>query len=73
MSRTAAHNTEGQDQTLSIINSLAMLDLKSLSFLQLKQLQKALRHAADDIKREAEDRAETDVSGDTVKVQSPDL
>ena len=51
MSRTAAHNTEGQDQTLSIINGLAMLDLKSLSFLQLKHLQKALRHAAEDIEK----------------------
>lgn len=73
MSQTAAHNTEGQDQTLSIINSLAMLDLKSLSFLQLKQLLKALQHAAKDVSRETASRAETDVSGDTVKVQSPDL
>lgn len=73
MSETAAHKTEGQDQSLAIINSLAMLDLKSLSFVQLKRLQKALQHACEDIGMESDVRAAADNSGDTVKVQSPEL
>jgi hypothetical protein len=73
MSETAKHKTVKQDQSLSIINALAMLELKSLSFVQLKRLQKALRHACDDVGKETDRRADSDNSGDTVRVPSPEL
>ena len=73
MSETATHRTTGQDQTLSIINALAMLELHGLSFVQLKRLQKALEQAGKDIAKESARRAETDNSGDTVRVPPPQL
>ena len=73
MSETATHKTTGQDQSLVIINALAMLDLSGLSFVQLKRLQKALAHAGKDIALESVRRAESDNSGDTVRVPSPEL
>ena len=73
MSETATHRTTGQDQTLSIINTLAMLELHGLSFVQLKRLHKALAQACKDIAKESERRAEMDNSGDTVRVPSPEL
>ncbi len=73
MSETATHRTTGQDQTLSIINALAMLELSGLSFVQLKRLHKALEHACKDVAMESERREETDNCGDTVRVPSPEL
>jgi hypothetical protein len=73
MSETAAHKTTERDQTLSIINALAMLELGRLSFVQLKRLHKALQHACDDVAKESTRRADSDVSGDTVRVPSPEI
>jgi hypothetical protein len=73
MSETASHKTVTQDRSLSIINALAMLELKGLSFVQLKRLQKALQHAGEDVAKESNRRAESDNSGDTVRVPSPEL
>lgn len=72
MSQTATHKTVGQDQSLKIINSLAMLDLKDLSFVQLRRLLKALEHASKDVALESERRADNETSGDTVRVPSPE-
>lgn len=73
MSETASHKTAIQDQSLGIINALAMLELKSLSFVQLKRLQKALRHACEDVTKETDRRTDSDSSGDTVRVPSPEV
>ncbi|MFT5500044.1 MAG: hypothetical protein ACI88G_000170 [Woeseiaceae bacterium] len=73
MTETATHKTAGQDQSLTIINALAMLDLNGLSFVQLKRLHKALQHASEDVAKESERRADSDMSGDTVRVPSPKL
>lgn len=72
MTESAARKSTGIDQSLAIINSLAMLDLNALSFVQLKRLQKALAHACTDVTKESERRAERDNSGDTVSVRGPD-
>lgn len=72
MTETATHKTIGQDQSLKIINSLAMLDLKDLSFVQLKRLLKALEHAGQDVARESARRASSDNTGDTVQVRPPE-
>jgi hypothetical protein len=73
MTETATHKTAGQDQSLTIINALAMLNLNGLSFVQLKRLHKALQHASEDIAKESDRRADSDLSGDTVRVPSPEL
>ena len=73
MSETAQHRTEGQDSSLEAINALSALDLEHLSFVQLKRLQKILRQACDDVQAESRRRADTDNSGDTVKVPSPKI
>ena len=73
MSETAQHQTESQDSTLGAINALSTLDLTSLSFIQLKRLQKVLQEANQDVQDEAKRRAEQDNSGDTVAVPSPNL
>ena len=73
MSETARHQTEGQDASLQAINALSLLDLGSLSFIQLRRLHKALMQACDDVARESNRRSEADNSGDTVKVPSPKL
>ena len=71
MSETAQHSIEGQDSSLEAISALAGLDLTELSFVQLKRLQKILNQACEDVQAESQRRAETDNSGDTVKVPSP--
>lgn len=73
MSETAQHETESQDSTLGAINALATLELASLSYIQLKRLQKVLQQASQDVQDEATRRAEQDNSGDTVAVPSPSI
>ena len=73
MSETAQHKTESQDSTLTAINVLSTLDFSSLSYIQLKRLQKVLQQASQDVDEEATRRAEQDNSGDTVAVPSPNL
>ena len=64
---------EEQDASLQVINALSTLDVSGLSFIQLKRLHKALQQACTDIAAESGRRAESDNSGDTVKVPSPKL
>lgn len=73
MSKTAQHRTEDQDSSLQAINALSTLDLTGLSFIQLRRLYKMLTQACVDVAAESARRAESDNSGDTVKVPSPKL
>ena len=73
MSETAKHRTEDQDASLQAINALSVLDIGSLSFIQLRRLQKALEQACSDVAEETARRSEADASGDTVRVPSPNL
>jgi hypothetical protein len=68
MSATAKHHTEGQDSSLQAVNALATLDIRDLSFVQLKRLLKALQQACADVEAESVRRAEEENSGDTVTV-----
>ena len=58
---------------MQAINALSGLDLSQLSFVQLKRLQKILQQAFNDIEAESQRRTDTDNSGDTVKVPSPNV
>lgn len=73
MSETAQHLTGERDASTEAINALALLDLGSLSFVQLKRLEKVLQHAVAAVTAESTRRAETDHSGDTVNLQAPHI
>lgn len=70
MSDSKIHESDVHDLSLGVIHALAMVDVKALSYLQLRRLNAALTHACEAVAKEAERRAETDNSGDTVRVQS---
>lgn len=65
--------TDIHDLSLGAIHALGMLDVKALSYVQLRRLNAALLHAGDDVNREIRTRTEEDLSGDTVRVPSPRL
>jgi hypothetical protein len=73
MSETAQHQTDGHDTSLTAVNALSTLNLTSLSFVQLRRLHKVLLQACADIEKETAVRADSDNSGDTVRVPSPRL
>jgi len=63
--------TNVHDLSLGVIHALEMVDVKAMSYVQLRRLYAALRHKIDDVSEELEKRAGSDKSGDTVRVQSP--
>lgn len=67
------HESDVHDLTLSVIHALAMVDVKALSYMQLRRLYAALTHARDSV--EAETRVRTDLAnaGDTVRVHADTL
>ena len=73
MTKTAQHEVLKENGAQAVIDALATINLDRLSFIQLHRLQKVLQQVLADVAEEAERRADADASGDTVKVQSPDL
>lgn len=71
MNDPKTHETNVHDLSLGVIHALAMVDVKALSYVQLRRLYAALKHKIDDVSQESELRADLDKSGDTVRVQSP--
>jgi hypothetical protein len=67
------HETDVHDLSLSVIHALAMVDVKVLSYLQLRRLYAALTHARDSVETETSVRTEMSNSGDTTTVQAPAL
>jgi hypothetical protein len=62
------HESDVHDLSLSVIHALAMVDVKALSYMQLRRLFAALTHALEDVERETTLRSERSSSGDTVSV-----
>jgi hypothetical protein len=73
MTKTAHHQVVKENGPQAMIDALATINLDGLSFIQLHRLQKVLQQVSADVAAEADRRAEADASGDTVKVQSPNL
>jgi len=73
MSETAKHATLQADPSTGIVDLLAILDLTTLSFTQLRRLQKVLQQASGQVASESQRRAENDAPGDTVRIPSPEL
>jgi hypothetical protein len=73
MSKTAQHQALQQEGSQAVIDALSSIDFTGLSYVQLHRLQKVLQQASADVAGEVRQRADSDASGDTVKVPSPNL
>lgn len=67
------HESDVHDLSLSVIHALAMVDVKALSYMQLRRLYAALTHARDSVETETAVRTRMTNSGDTVSVPAPPL
>lgn len=63
--------TDIHDLSLGVIHALAMVNAKSLSYVQLRRLYAALVHATDDVEGEIARRSDSGSLGETVRIQSP--
>jgi hypothetical protein len=73
MTGTAKHETLETDPSSAVVETLERIDLKALSFIQLKRLHSVLQQASAEVDMEFRRRAEEDSAGDTVRVQTTDL
>lgn len=73
MAGHSTRETDIHDLSLSVIHALAMVDVKVLSYMQLRRLYAALTHAREDVEQETLRRTDGGLSGDTVNVRRPDL
>lgn len=71
MSNSRTHETDVHDLSLGVIHALAMLDVKVLSYVQLRRLNAALIHAGEDVAQETARRTEGNGNDDTVRVRAP--
>lgn len=66
------HETDVHDLSLGVIHALRMVDVKVLSYVQLRRLYAALLEATNDVDEEIAVRSETtDSLGETVRIHSP--
>ena len=73
MAGHSTRETDIHDLSLSVIHALAMVDVKVLSYMQLRRLYAALTHAREDVEQETLRRTDGGLSGDTVNIRRPDL
>ena len=72
MAGNSTRETDIHDLSLSVIHALAMVDVRVLSYVQLRRLYAALTHARDDVEQETLRRVDTEVYGDVVTVPDPE-
>lgn len=63
--------TDTQDPSQSAIQAIEQIDLKALSYIQLRRLYATVLQAVDNVSEELTVRAEEDNGGDTVRVPVP--
>lgn len=63
--------TDIHDLSLGVIHALAMVNARSLSYVQLRRLYAALVHATDDVQSEIARRSDSDGLGETVRIKAP--
>ena len=68
MDEPKINETDVHDLSLGVIHALALVNVKALSYVQLRRLYAALTHAREDVKIETERRAQDVGSKDTVRV-----
>lgn len=71
MTNSDTLDTDIHDLSLGTIHALSILDVKVLSYLQLRRLDAALTKAVEDVSKESMLRAASDNGGDTVRAPSP--
>ena len=71
MTNSDTLDTDIHDLSLGAIHALAILDVKVLSYLQLRRLNEALTKASEAVSKETMLRAANEHGGDTVRVPSP--
>ncbi|MFQ5549353.1 MAG: hypothetical protein ACE5FV_13740 [Woeseia sp.] len=71
MAESETTQTDILDPSLGVIQALERLDVKSLSYIQLRRLYAVLMDAVDQLARDVEARKEKDNAGDTVRVPVP--
>ncbi len=71
MAKPKTSETDVQDRSLDVIQAIEQVDLKTLSYIQLRRLYATLMHAIDDVNEELTIRADEDNAGDTVRVPVP--
>jgi len=72
MAGQSTRETDIHDLSLSVIHALAMVDVKVLSYMQLRRLYAALTHAREDVEQETLRRTDGGLSGDTVNIRRPE-
>lgn len=71
MNEHTQRDAEAHDRSLDVIDALALVDVKMLSYVQLRRLYAALTHASEGVGREISLRSAAETDGDTVRVPSP--
>ncbi len=67
----SAHETDVHDLSLGVIHALRVVDVKALSYAQLRRLYAALVHASNDVDGELAKRSGDATLGETVRIRSP--
>ena len=68
----STYETDVNDLSLGVIEALREVDVKALSYVQLRRLYAALVAATNEVDEEIARRSETtNVLGETVRIQSP--
>ncbi len=68
MAKSKTSKTEIQDPSSEVIQAIDQVDLKALSYIQLRRLYATVMQAVDDVDEELKFRAQEDNAGDTVRV-----
>lgn len=72
MADSKTDETDANDPSLVVIDALDRMDVKALSYIQLRRLHAEMTHALDEVVSETQLRAENDNAGDTVRVPVPE-
>ncbi len=66
------HETDVHDLSLGVIHALRIVDVKALSYVQLRRLYAALVQASNEVDSEIAQRSEsTNSLGETVRIHAP--
>lgn len=68
MAKSKTTKTGIQDPSSEVIQAIDQVDLKALSYIQLRRLYATVMQAVDDVDEELKLRAQEDNAGDTVRV-----
>ena len=71
MANANTQTREILDASAAVIDELRSLEVKSLSYVQLRRLNAALIYASQAVANESAARAENVLGGDTVRVTTP--